>query len=123
MEFAIVLPLLLLILFGIIDMGRFLQQYIQLTEAAREGARLGALNGSVTEVKAKIQGIVGTGVALTYPAGPAVCGTGAVDSSVTVQRTFAPVTPLFKLMVTFGGTSQNPGSPVIKAIGVMSCMG
>ncbi|MEV4345636.1 TadE/TadG family type IV pilus assembly protein [Actinoplanes sp. NPDC049596] len=123
MEFAIVLPLLLLILFGIIDMGRFLQQYILLTEAAREGARLGALNGTVTEVKAKVQGIAGAGVTLTYPTAPTVCGTGALDSSVTVTRVFSPVTPLFKLMVQFGGSSQNPGTPTIKAIGVMSCLG
>jgi Flp pilus assembly protein TadG len=116
-----VLPLLLLILFGVIDMGRFLQQYILLTEAAREGARLGALNGTVADVKTKVQGIVGPTVALTYPSGPAVCGTGNVDSSVTVQRQFKPVTPLFALMVEFGGT--NPGTVNIRAIGVMSCLG
>ncbi|XVV17897.1 hypothetical protein ACQP2X_29630 [Actinoplanes sp. CA-131856] len=103
-------------------MGRYLQQYIQLTEAAREGARLGALNGTVTDVKNKVQGIVGTGVALQYPSGPAVCGTGVVDSSVTVTRTFDPATPLFKLLVLYGGTSQS-GAHTIKAIGVMSCLG
>ncbi|XVU30721.1 hypothetical protein ACQPZJ_31595 [Actinoplanes sp. CA-054009] len=103
-------------------MGRYLQQYIQLTEAAREGARTGALNGTVADVKAKVQSIVGTGVVLTYPTGPAVCGTGSTDSSVTVTRPFDAATPLFKLLVVFGDSSQS-GTHTIKAIGVMSCLG
>ena len=43
-EFALLLPLLLLIAFGIIDFGRALNAQITLTQAAREGARLAALN-------------------------------------------------------------------------------
>ncbi len=42
-EFALVLPLLLLLVFGIIDFGRALNAQITLTQAAREGARLEAL--------------------------------------------------------------------------------
>ena len=42
-EFALLLPLLLLIVFGIIDFGRALNAQITLTQAAREGARLAAL--------------------------------------------------------------------------------
>ena len=38
-----VLPLLLLIVFGIIDFGRLLNAQITLTQAAREGARLAAV--------------------------------------------------------------------------------
>ena len=43
-EMALVLPLLLLLLFGIIDFGRVLNAQITLTEAAREGARAAALH-------------------------------------------------------------------------------
>ncbi|GLY02631.1 MULTISPECIES: TadE/TadG family type IV pilus assembly protein [Actinoplanes] len=125
-EMAIVLPLLLLILFGIIDMGRLMQQQIQLTEAAREGARLGALNGSAAQVKTKVSGIVGTDVTLTYPTGqPAVCLAASIvgqDSTVVVTRTFAPVTPLWKMMQMYGGSSS-PGTVTLKATGVMSCVG
>ena len=38
-EFALILPLLLLVLGGIIDFGRAYQQQIMLTNAAREGAK------------------------------------------------------------------------------------
>ena len=42
-EFAIVAPLLFALLFGIIDFGRVFFLYNNLTNAAREGARLGAV--------------------------------------------------------------------------------
>ncbi len=44
-EFAIVLPLMLLILFGMIDFGLFFQRYQVVTNAAREGARIAVLPG------------------------------------------------------------------------------
>ena len=47
-EFALLLPLLLLLVFGIIDFGRALNAQITLTQAAREGARLAALGTSRT---------------------------------------------------------------------------
>ena len=45
-EFALVVPALLLIVFGLIDFGRALNAQISLTGAAREGARLAALGYS-----------------------------------------------------------------------------
>jgi Flp pilus assembly protein TadG len=42
-EFAIVLPLLLLVLFGIIDFGMLFHRYQVVTNAAREGARVAVL--------------------------------------------------------------------------------
>lgn len=117
---ALVLPVLLLILFAVIDMGRLLQQQIQLTEAAREGARLGALNGTADQVKLKVLSIVGTGVVLSYPTGGlSVCAAAAqvgADSVVRVERPFRPATPLATLV-----TSWTPVT--IRAVGVMSCVG
>ena len=45
-EFALVLPLLFLVLFGIIDFGWAFGQNLDLKHAAREGARLAVVNGS-----------------------------------------------------------------------------
>ena len=42
---VVVLPLLLLVLFGIIDFGFMFQRYVVLTNAAMEGARVGILPG------------------------------------------------------------------------------
>jgi Flp pilus assembly protein TadG len=44
-EFALVLPVLMLILFGIIDFGRMLNARITLSQAANEGARAVAVVG------------------------------------------------------------------------------
>ena len=45
-EFALALPLLLVIIMGIFDFGLAFQRYEVITNAAREGARLGALYAS-----------------------------------------------------------------------------
>ena len=42
-EYILVLPILLMILFGILEMGRVLDAWIVVQNAAREGARSGAL--------------------------------------------------------------------------------
>jgi len=44
-EFAIVLPVLLLIVMGIVDFGFMFQRYVVLTNAAMEGARVAVLPG------------------------------------------------------------------------------
>jgi Flp pilus assembly protein TadG len=60
-EFAIVLPVLLLLVFGIIDLGRLLYTYNNLTSAVREGARLAAVQSNpttaaaVSAVQARVQ--------------------------------------------------------------------
>jgi Flp pilus assembly protein TadG len=45
-EFALVLPVFFLLLFGLIDMGRFVYMNSTLSQAAREAARLGAVEAS-----------------------------------------------------------------------------
>lgn len=42
-EFVLVLPIFLILLFGIVDFGMGLRAYITLTNATREGARVGAV--------------------------------------------------------------------------------
>jgi Flp pilus assembly protein TadG len=120
---AIVAPLLLLLLLGIVDFGRLLQQQIQLTQAVREGARLGALGGTNTDVQAQVTQVVGSGVTLTY-SNLNVCSASSgvnADSTVTVQRAFAPVTGVFNLMKLFGTAPS--GTITLSATGVMGCVG
>ena len=44
MEFAITLPILALLVFGIFDLGRVVFYYSSMQNSAREGARYGAVN-------------------------------------------------------------------------------
>ncbi len=54
-EFALVFPMLLLVMLGIIDFGFLFQRYEVLTNAAREGARVAVLPGyNATDVQNRV---------------------------------------------------------------------
>jgi Flp pilus assembly protein TadG len=54
-EFALVLPVLVLLVMGIMELGRAYNAKITLTEAAREGVRAMAINNSQTAAKTVAQ--------------------------------------------------------------------
>ena len=54
-ELALVLPLLIMLLTGIIQFGFLFNGYITVTSAAREGARLAVVGGTDEQVKARVQ--------------------------------------------------------------------
>src|SRR5712691_10515823 len=90
-EFALLLPILLLIVFGIIDFGRAYNAQVTLTQAAREGVRLAALSqpGVVARTQGAAAPLSGVGVSVTAcPAG----STG--DAVVQTSYTFTFVTPV-----------------------------
>src|SRR5262249_38569770 len=93
-EFALMLPVLLLIVFGIIDFGRALDAQITITQAAREGARLDALNqpNVIPRTQAAATGLSGVGVTVVSACPP---GSGpAANAVVKVNYTFNFVTPI-----------------------------
>jgi len=51
-EFALILPIFILILFGIVEFGMVFNQYLVVTSASREGARIAALGGTDAETVA-----------------------------------------------------------------------
>ncbi|MHB8377799.1 MAG: TadE/TadG family type IV pilus assembly protein [Dehalococcoidia bacterium] len=53
-EFAVILPLFFIFLFVIIDAGLLLARYNNETNAAKEGARLGAVGASSAEIRARV---------------------------------------------------------------------
>jgi Flp pilus assembly protein TadG len=78
-EFALIFPLLLLVLLGIIDFGFLFQRYEVLTNATREGARMAVLpNYSDDDIRRRIcdflitGGVATTGCPGTTPTNPAV---------------------------------------------------
>jgi Flp pilus assembly protein TadG len=61
-EFALVLPLLLLVVLGIAEFGIMFQRYEVLTNAAREGARMAVLPGyAVADVQTRVTAYVTAG--------------------------------------------------------------
>lgn len=121
-EFALVLPALLLILFGIIDFGRALNAQITLTGAAREGVRLAALGYPNAAVQARVAAAapslsgVTTTVVTSCPAGAGP----TADAQVDVSYAFSFITPIGAIISFVGGSGL--GAPlVLSGQGVMPC--
>lgn len=53
-EFALVVPVLLTLLMGIIEFGYLVRDNLTLANAAREGARVGSLGGKQDQIKARV---------------------------------------------------------------------
>jgi len=110
-EFALVFPLLLLVLFGIIDFGLLFQRYEAVTNAAREGARVAVLPGyAQADVEARAtQYLVAAGLTATptfsYTA-PQAVNVGGACVTITGVTVGYPHQFLFlgKIIALFGGS-------------------
>jgi Flp pilus assembly protein TadG len=118
-ELALVLPVLLLLVFGLIDFGRALNAQITLTQAAREGARLAALGQPSVPSRTQAAATGLNQVAVTVTSCAPGAGPGA-NADVQVSYQFSFVTPLGAIAGMFGGGGF--GSPItLTANGVMAC--
>jgi Flp pilus assembly protein TadG len=130
-EFALVLPLLLIIIMGIIDFGLAFQRYEVITNAAREGARLGSLQASysVSDIQARVNQYcvaaqlpggcpsanVAVNQAVTIPVGANTLP--AVSVTVTYQHQFAFLGPILTLI------NGSLGSVNLRSVSTMRCCG
>lgn len=115
-EAALVLPLLLMLVFGIVDIGRMVSARMTVTEAAREGARALALGANP---QSRVQKVMGspTDVSIDSDCDSASVAIGD-DAVITVTYEFSFITPLGVL--AGGGLGGNVD---ISATGVMPCYG
>lgn len=108
-EFALVAPLLFLLILGMIEFGRVLMVQQLITNASREGARRGVLDGATTSeittsVKNYLTGASVAGATVTVnPNPPSSAGFGE-PVTVTVSVPFNQVTWLPKPMFLSGKT-------------------
>lgn len=65
-EFSLVLPLLLLLLFAIVDFGRAFYAWNTLSNASREGARVAAVGADNSEINTAVNSAMG-GLTTTSP--------------------------------------------------------
>jgi hypothetical protein len=100
-EFALALPLLLVVIGGIVDFGFLFQRYEVLTNAAREGARLGSLPGYIQcpggvgaatapGVEARVRDYVAQGLAFTSTQVDSVMPAGSVDITCDTMAVAIP---------------------------------
>jgi len=121
-EFALLLPVLLLLVFGIIDFGRALNAQITLTQAAREGARLAAEGqpwSAVVVPRTRAAATTLSVVTVTGNTCPAGAGPGT-NAVVRASYRFTFITPIGAIAALVGGGRL--GQPLnLSAKGEMPC--
>ena len=111
-EFAIILPILLTLVFGIIEFGRGYNVKVEVTGGVREGARALALGKTSAEAKQAVRAAT-VGVPLTDShISTTACPAGGARGNATVSRllrlpSLTPIVP--------------SGSIQLNATGVMRC--
>lgn len=101
-EMALILPIIILLFLGMIDFGRALFLYNNLTNAAREGARFGAAYSSPVDtvairqkVETRIQDFSGVAAATNKVKVTVSSLTSPTEVKVeVVNYPFTPITPL-----------------------------
>jgi Flp pilus assembly protein TadG len=92
-ETAMVLPILLVLVFGMIDFGRVFNAWITVTNSAREGARVGATRQDESAIEARVAAAMGHIDDYTVDVVNAG-GSSGTAVSVSVETTIDILTPL-----------------------------
>jgi hypothetical protein len=96
-EFALILPILLLLIMGIFDLGRAIYYFSAINHAAHEGARYGAINyDNESEIESRVRtSAIGIGDALVFNDIGAYCDSyDRPYIHIDLQYSFEPVTPM-----------------------------
>ncbi|GAA1497370.1 TadE/TadG family type IV pilus assembly protein [Paeniglutamicibacter kerguelensis] len=103
-EFALILPLLLTLMLGVIEFGFFFNQQLSITQAAREGARDYAIHHSDPGYsQAELEAIVAKaapalGEVTTKVSSTNNCSGSSKTAIVTVSRSYTTLTGWFEFL-------------------------
>jgi Flp pilus assembly protein TadG len=108
-EFVLVLPIFLLLVFAIIDFGMGFHAWLTVTNSAREGARLGAVRGTQAEIVQRVQDTADSldQADMTITVTNAQ-GTPGTSVSVDVDYQYTLITPLDNILGMISGGSVGP---------------
>lgn len=123
-EFALILPLLLLVLGGIIDFGRAYYEQIVLTNAAREGARMAALGYTPGQVEARADVAArGLNGELVNPVTATITSAACVSGGGATQAAIVRVVPNTAFTWVILDVLPGVPTPILDAEGSMRCFG
>lgn len=101
--FALVVPILLILVLAIVDFGWALRSWMTVTNSAREGARAGAVGASCEDIQQRVVG-ASAGLLTTADVSIENCqGQPGTPVVVTVAHDYSFVTPLGSLLTVFSG--------------------
>jgi Flp pilus assembly protein TadG len=108
-EFVLVLPIFLLLVFAIVDFGMGFHAWLTVTNSAREGARYGAVRATEAEIRNRV---VDTADSLD-PSKMTITVTNAQGDPgesvvVQVEYEYALITPLDNILGLISGGSVGP---------------
>jgi Flp pilus assembly protein TadG len=117
-EFALIVPLLLVVLFAIIDLGWVFNQQLSVTAAAREGARYFAVHTADSGAQAVAEDLVvdllSQTPTITYES---TCSDDATDDKLTMVVEI-PLTDLTGWLAVIA-----PDDATLRGVGSMRCGG
>jgi uncharacterized protein (UPF0333 family) len=94
-EFALVLPLLVVLLFGIMDFGRVFHAYLTIDHAGREAARAASIGKDDTTVKnTAVNDATGIGLTVDRVGVTPALRTSGTNVTVTITYPITFLTPL-----------------------------
>lgn len=99
-EFALVLPLLVFLLFGIMDFGRIFHAYLTIDHAGREAARAASVGKDDTSVKnTAVNDAAGIGLTVSRVGVTPATRTSGTDVTVTITYPITFLTPVIGSIV------------------------
>ena len=112
-EFALLVPIFLMLLFAIVDFGMGFHSWITVTNSAREGARLGAVHATTEKI---IERVEDTATLINEDTNMEVFVTNAADAGgqpgesvvVKVDYDYDLITPLASLVAFISGDIIGP---------------
>jgi Flp pilus assembly protein TadG len=119
-EIALVLPILLVLLFGIIEFGRILNAYIMVSNASREAARYYSIRSKVVNIDDLVKDLV---IEKTpnlnidesqIIISPENIGTPEEKVTVTVPCYLQLITPVVKNIISSTGTFHIESSTIMR---------
>jgi Flp pilus assembly protein TadG len=114
-EFTLIVPIFLILVFAIVDFGMGLYSWITVTNAAREGARLGTVGADHASITARVRDTAGnldnenlTVTVTNCVSGCATIGDPGESISVHVDYEYHLITPLSSLLGLVTGGDIGP---------------
>lgn len=112
-EFTMILPLFLVLLFGMVDFGRAFYTWLLVTNAAREGARIAAVQSDLPTIETRIYNSFCSSYPSDCSLDPSalfidpdnVQGARGSEVSVDLSYDFHFVTPIGDFLALIGGSS------------------